>query len=54
MVPLERSKPKIPIEELLEATERIKSFPFDDHTDMSVGGQLDDFIDGFFNMIPFF
>ncbi|KAL7587315.1 hypothetical protein Lser_V15G40380 [Lactuca serriola] len=53
VVPLERSKPKIPIEELLEATERIQSFPFDDHTDMSVGGQLDDFIDGFFNMIPF-
>lgn len=32
----------------------LEPFPFDDQTDMSVGGALHDFIDGFLNMIPFF
>ncbi|XP_042482255.1 beta-amylase [Macadamia integrifolia] len=38
IVPLQRSKPEIPIEELLEATKPIKPFPFDPETDMSVDG----------------
>ncbi|KAL4573020.1 hypothetical protein LXL04_019813 [Taraxacum kok-saghyz] len=50
VVPLERSKPNIPIEELLEASERLEPFSFDDQTDMSVGGPIDDFIDGLFNI----
>lgn len=54
VVPLERSKPEIPIEELLKASEWLEPFPFDDQTDMSVGGKLNDFIDGLLNMIPFF
>ncbi|KAI3795414.1 hypothetical protein L1987_38067 [Smallanthus sonchifolius] len=54
VVPLERSKPEIPMEELLKATEMLEPFPFDDQTDMSVGGALNDFIDGLLNMIPFF
>ncbi|KAL7128843.1 hypothetical protein ABFS83_13G021200 [Erythranthe nasuta] len=33
---LERSKPKIPIEKLLEATKPIETFPWDGETDMSV------------------
>ncbi|KAA8526472.1 hypothetical protein F0562_008325 [Nyssa sinensis] len=45
IVPLQRSKPKIPIEYLLEATEPLKPFPFDKETDMSVGGALADFLD---------
>ncbi|OVA11662.1 Glycoside hydrolase [Macleaya cordata] len=36
IVPLERSKPKIPIEELLEATKPMKPFPFDPETDMKI------------------
>ncbi|KAF6172744.1 hypothetical protein GIB67_000802 [Kingdonia uniflora] len=36
--PLERSKPKIPIENLLEATKPMEPFPFDPETDMSVDG----------------
>ncbi|KAL7086787.1 hypothetical protein ACP275_13G023200 [Erythranthe tilingii] len=39
---LERSKPKIPIEKLLEATKPIDTFPWDGETDMSVDGALDD------------
>lgn len=54
VVPLERSKPEVPIEELLKATEMLEPFPFNDQTDMSVGGALNDFIDGILNMIPFF
>ncbi|KAK9285410.1 hypothetical protein L1049_024602 [Liquidambar formosana] len=42
VVPLERSKPKIPIEDLLEATKPMSPFPFDKETDMSVGGALAD------------
>ncbi|KVI04159.1 Glycoside hydrolase, catalytic domain-containing protein [Cynara cardunculus var. scolymus] len=54
VVPLERSKPEIPIEELLKASEWLEPFPFDDQTDMSVGGKLNDFIDGLLDKIPFF
>ena len=42
---LERSKPKMPIEYLLEATEPMEPFPWDKETDMSVGGALSDLID---------
>ncbi|KAK6919432.1 Glycoside hydrolase, family 14 [Dillenia turbinata] len=45
IVPLERSKPKIPMGQLLEATEPMKPFAFDKETDMSVGGALADLID---------
>ncbi|XP_028095356.1 beta-amylase-like [Camellia sinensis] len=43
--PLERSKPRIPIEDLLEATEPMEPYPFDKETDMSVGGALADLLD---------
>ncbi|XP_072951326.1 beta-amylase-like isoform X2 [Typha angustifolia] len=46
--PMERSKPEIPIEEILQATEPVKPYPFDPETDMSVGGYFADFIDGIF------
>ncbi|OMP03716.1 Glycoside hydrolase, family 14B, plant [Corchorus capsularis] len=36
--PLEHSKPKIPNEVLLEATEPLEPFPWDDETDMKVDG----------------
>ncbi|XP_057792445.1 beta-amylase isoform X2 [Salvia miltiorrhiza] len=42
---LQRSKAKIPIEKLLEATEPIESISWDSETDMSVGGALADFLD---------
>ncbi|KAK3028443.1 hypothetical protein RJ639_039035 [Escallonia herrerae] len=51
VVALERSKPKIPIEELLEATKPIKPFPFDKETDMSLGDALADSLDNLFNTI---
>ncbi|KAM0049469.1 putative beta-amylase [Helianthus debilis subsp. tardiflorus] len=54
VVPLERSKPEIQIEELLKATKMHEPFPFDDQTDMSMGGVVNDFIDGLLNLIPFF
>lgn len=54
VVRLERSRPEMPIDELLKATEMLEPFPFDDQTDMSVGGALNDLIDGFLNIIPFF
>ncbi|PWA75200.1 beta-amylase [Artemisia annua] len=38
---------QIPVEELLKATEILEPFPFEDQTDMSVGGALHDFIDVF-------
>ncbi|PON51940.1 Glycoside hydrolase [Trema orientale] len=38
VVPLQPSKPKIPIDDLLDATKPIKPFPWDKETDMSVGG----------------
>ncbi|KAG6416952.1 hypothetical protein SASPL_124393 [Salvia splendens] len=40
-----RSKSKIPIEKLLEATEPIKPISWDNVTDMSVGGPFADFLD---------
>lgn len=49
--PMERSKPKIPIEDILEATEPMEPFPFDPVTDMSVGGDFADFVDELFNKI---
>ncbi|XAR68077.1 Beta-amylase [Bertholletia excelsa] len=45
VVPLERSRPKIPIEELLKATKPMESFPFDKETDMTVGGALANLLD---------
>ncbi|KAL8267757.1 hypothetical protein R6Q59_001555 [Mikania micrantha] len=54
VVPLERSKPEIPIDELLKATEMLEPFAFDDQTDMSVGGSFSDFIDGLLSIISFF
>ncbi|KAM7503579.1 hypothetical protein LguiB_002483 [Lonicera macranthoides] len=41
VVALERSKPKIPIEELLEATKTIEPFPWDEETDTSVDVETD-------------
>ncbi|OMO86004.1 beta-amylase-like protein [Corchorus olitorius] len=35
---LKHSKPKIPNEVLLEATEPLEPFPWDDETDMKVDG----------------
>lgn len=49
LAPLQRSKPKIPIDELLEATKPIKPFPWDKETDMSVGGALADYLDNLFD-----
>lgn len=45
---LERSKPKIPIHDLLKATKQIEPLPFDEETDMSVGGAFADLL---FNLI---
>lgn len=36
--PLERSKPKFSNEELMEATKKLLPFPWDEETDMNVGG----------------
>ncbi|KAI3457248.1 hypothetical protein Pfo_013911 [Paulownia fortunei] len=49
LAPLQRSKPKIPVDELLEATKPIKPFPWDKETDMSVGGALADYLDYLLN-----
>lgn len=49
--PLERSKPAIPIQELLEATKPVEPFPFDEETDMSIGGFLADLIDNLIERI---
>lgn len=43
--PLEQSKPKMTIEDLLEATEPMEPFPWDKETDMSVGDALASLID---------
>ena len=43
--PVERSKPEIPMDEILEATETMKPYPFDPETDMSVGGAFADVVD---------
>ncbi|KAF5206434.1 Beta-amylase [Thalictrum thalictroides] len=45
LVPLERSKPPISIEDLLEATNPMEPFPFDSESDMSIGGGLSDLFD---------
>ncbi|KAL5731005.1 beta-amylase [Ranunculus cassubicifolius] len=45
IVPLERSKPPLSMEELMEATKPMQPFPFDTNTDMSVGGALADLFD---------
>ncbi|KAH6827090.1 beta-amylase 5 [Perilla frutescens var. hirtella] len=46
---LQRSKAKIPIEKLLEATKPIKAVPWDKETDMSVGGAWADYLDIIFD-----
>ncbi|XP_041005431.1 beta-amylase-like [Juglans microcarpa x Juglans regia] len=48
--PLERSKPEMTIEDLLEATEPMEPFPWDKETDMSVGGALANLLDKIFSM----
>ncbi|KAL0001755.1 hypothetical protein SO802_015536 [Lithocarpus litseifolius] len=48
--PLERSKSKMTIEYLLEATEPVEPFPWDKETDMSVGGALSNLIDKIFSI----
>ena len=40
MYPLKQSKPRIPMDVLLEATKPVKPFPWDKETDMKIG-QLD-------------
>lgn len=42
---MERSKAKMPIEDLQQASDPVKPFPFDKETDMSVGGALADYWD---------
>ncbi|XP_077243451.1 beta-amylase-like [Tasmannia lanceolata] len=51
VVPLERSKPKVPIEALMEATKPMKPFPFNAETDTSVGGDFADWVDGIIDKI---
>ncbi|GFY99132.1 beta-amylase 6 [Actinidia rufa] len=51
--PLERSKPKIPIEDLLKATESMEAFPWDEETDMNVGGALAALLDNLIGNITF-
>ena len=51
-MPLEKSKPKIPFQDLLEATKPLVPFPFDKQTDMSVdGGGLSDFFSSLISRI---
>ncbi|XP_020256513.1 beta-amylase-like isoform X1 [Asparagus officinalis] len=45
MKPVERSKPEMSLENILEATKPIEPFPFDADRNMTVGGDLDDFAD---------
>ncbi|XP_065026131.1 beta-amylase-like isoform X1 [Musa acuminata AAA Group] len=45
ITPVERSKPEITMDEILEATETMKPYPFDPETDMSVGGAFADVVD---------
>ena len=51
MDPLERSKPKTPIEDLLKATESMEAFPWDEETDMNVGGALAALLDNLIGKI---
>lgn len=48
---LQRSKPKIPIEEILEATKPIEPFRWKEETDMSVGGALAHYLDNLFDKV---
>lgn len=50
LAPLEQSRPKIPIQELLEATKPIRPFPWDDDPDMRVGDVFSDILDNIFDM----
>lgn len=49
MPPLRRSRSKVPIEKLLEATTPVEPVPWSRETDMSVGGVLDDVLDILFH-----
>uniref|UniRef100_A0ACD5UML4 Uncharacterized protein n=1 Tax=Avena sativa TaxID=4498 RepID=A0ACD5UML4_AVESA len=49
--PLERSRPAIPMDRLLEATSPEAPYPFEPETDMSVGGDLAQIIDWVFDKI---
>lgn len=51
MPTLQRSKPKIPIEEILEATKPVEPFRWKEETDMSVGGALADYLDNLFDKV---
>ncbi|KAG8080225.1 hypothetical protein GUJ93_ZPchr0007g3248 [Zizania palustris] len=51
MRPLERSRPEVPVERLLEATAPEPPYPFDGETDMSVGGGLAELTDWVFDKI---
>ncbi|KAK4795628.1 hypothetical protein SAY86_027954 [Trapa natans] len=51
--PLERSMPPVPMKELLEATEPMEPFQWDEKTDMSVGGAFSGFIDSMIDMIAY-
>jgi beta-amylase len=44
-VPMERSKPKIPLDILLEATKAVKPYPWSEVTDMSVNEATGFFFD---------
>ncbi|KAL3509639.1 hypothetical protein ACH5RR_029040 [Cinchona calisaya] len=47
--PLKQSKAKISMDLLLEATKPTEPFPWDEETDMSVGGIFSDFLDSLFD-----
>ncbi|VAH29300.1 unnamed protein product [Triticum turgidum subsp. durum] len=49
--PLERSRPAVPMDQLLDATSPEEPYPFDPETDMSVGGDLAELIDWAFDKI---
>ncbi|XP_024312658.1 uncharacterized protein LOC100831927 isoform X2 [Brachypodium distachyon] len=49
--PLERSRPAMPVDKLLEATSPEAPYPFDPETDMTVGGDLAEFIDWVFEKV---
>ncbi|KAK1679918.1 hypothetical protein QYE76_040766 [Lolium multiflorum] len=49
--PLERSRPAIPMDRLLEATSPAAPYPFEAETDMSVGGDLAELIDWVFDKV---
>ncbi|KAI4334074.1 hypothetical protein L6164_018811 [Bauhinia variegata] len=50
IVPMKRSKPRISLEILMEATRPGKPFPWDKKTDTNVGGILDDLIANIFSV----